>query len=257
MGLISFLFAPVKDPEPIQVKEPVVDKEPVRNAYEEWHREMMRDLETALIEKRPEALAEQPALLQKFIDDYDHNLSTYRFECRRWGDHLAVCISREIVSADHWRVVNYREDPGSYNNTVSTVNIGKSSEIRLTKGHPPDLNGYMSFSLATNSDPLKPVKAVIVHHPNYAIRQMIYTVTENNRDHGITYNGGNQSYFGTIGAAQPDMDDQILFVGTGTIISVPHTLGQSVHDMILREIQEGYRRLDQEGRTMEKLSAGS
>lgn len=217
--------------------------------------------------------AEEETLLKSHSAYLDmmaaHNLDSgsYSFECRRWGDFLALFITR------------------GGQKYAGAINLSQTKEIKLTAGHMPDFNGVMIFRVKQEPDndtsgAIVPGGVIYVGGSgsdyfdykkpptkgyHYAVtarfplargnkRPIIYVeMPQRSTSQSAMHGGGGAgypsipfydrgNYFGieSEGVPRDSEDDIINFVGIDTTLFVPVGRGDEVRDIILKEIANGF-----------------
>lgn len=227
------------------------DKEKVvsgKNAADE-HAEIVAYLEAAAKSQTAEALAAQDGLLEGFQAQHDADVAGFKFECRRWGDFLALMVERQ----------------GS--KEMQALHIGAGS-VSLLLGNVPDRGGTITFSYSTERTDggdgytscwvdgygfqLKwPEGAKFVVKPNVPHRSYGYSCIEMKSEKdgpqmlymGQPYQVSNVVRGHSIPTgARPASDDILHFEKTGANLRVPASLGQTVYGAILAELEKGTER---------------
>lgn len=193
---------------------------------------------------------------------------SYSFECKRWGDFLALFIAR------------------GGKNYAGAINLGETREIKLVEGSAPSMNGSVWYFLDYESDE-KPTgndryfsnagyssaNGLDLTKPppkgfHFAVRgelpsvrkteAMIYVAAPPTSQTNVIYGSSPNSfsigsdgayyrlsgnYFGlkTLGVAKNAEDDRIEFNGISTILIIPAGQGTKVRDAILAEIARGFK----------------
>jgi hypothetical protein len=78
-----------------------------------------------------------PKSAQRHLDEmaaFKLDNAGYSFEAKRWGDFLSIFMSRQGTKY------------------ATSLNLGKTTEITLLEGHPPDLNGSLSYQVTEVPD---------------------------------------------------------------------------------------------------------
>lgn len=225
--------------------------------------EQRRQIEAALLrltkETEVEALQKKDAILAELMAEHARQVVGWKFECRRHGDFLTIFATRggNPERPEHVSERYISEPPERAFST--TLNLGRTVEIRLKPGSPADGGGELlyywkilrggkeyghSFSNYSSShlpqlsagesfriDPGYPKaphdrKSFLLELPTTTLQTttMIYHI------------GNNRVKYKTRSYPRAAVDDQIIFVGIGATLFVPAGLGESVRDAILKEI---------------------
>lgn len=213
---------------------------------------LLERLATELVD---EVRAEQPEWLKKYIAEYEHDVANYSFKCKRHGAFLTLFITRSANP----KTVNWGKPHEQI--LATTINLGGCREIRLTTGHPPDLLGTVGFhyTLKHKNDSGETIGGT--GYGNYTapdgarweVRRPSYWVphcgrplvvfdppVETERYSGMVINVSDDNYkIRTIvdKSARAAQDDTIRFEGVGAILHAPASLGNGVHEKILKALE--------------------
>lgn len=182
----------------------------------------------------------------EYVEDWHIDINSYEFSCKRYGDFLTVFITRDGKKF------------------VTSINLMESNTVTPIHGLPPSKNGMIAFSVSfkrkledeyggwCSSDglrgPLKQPPEGYVKQPpegyEYRVRPFDFarkhdkpfTMETKNYD---SFGGNSQRWtkFFVNGTAQQVIDDRIQF--SGITLMVPHSLGDSVFEKIMKEIGKG------------------
>lgn len=210
-------------------------------------------LETMARAAEPAVLAKKAQLFAEATAEWTKDREGYTFECRRFGDFLVVFIERS-ANPDP-KKQQYTSFPRKF---TTAVNIGTTREIRLIKGHDPDLNGEFNYSadraaeakdgveLQYESSDKKTVTGFFKVQPSDRFPRLpsygreVFKLDPAPQNNGVlmgySSNGIRSTKYRTENYVRVATDDQIRFEGIGATLFVPSGLGQQVYDSILREL---------------------
>lgn len=183
----------------------------------------LRDDAAALI---PEIIAGREQKLAEFQRRHEADKASYRFDCRRHGDFLALFITRPSTSKTTVQ-----------GKLVTAVNLGASRLITPAYGRLPDMQGTVTFQQTWSNGAT--VKAV---YEEVAWIQMVSIETPPQQvpQHMPSQMWGHQhDPLGTIvvkDCPRAALDDSIHFVGPGVTLLMSAGLADSVFETILMEI---------------------
>jgi hypothetical protein len=227
------MFGAPKTAKPVQLSSDAADARP-----NEWPARV----EALAVEAEPAALQEAPAKLAGYRADHKKDAASYKFDCRRHGDFLAVFVER-----------------GGKKEAV-TVNLGRTSQFRLVKGRAPDNGRVLTYRVFAERLPgtgdstwarvrrddygrvLAPESGC-----QYVVRPACGPIMTR---HMVTVEPQTTQvgYVSHYGAPEPRVhhqtpnypreaeDDRILFGGTDIVLHAPAGKGQSVVDRIHAEV---------------------
>lgn len=208
-------------------KTPTVEETLEETRHERWER---RRAELAAL-----ARAEEPAVLARaheraaaFAVAYERDLAAYKFECRRWGDFLALFIERANPNHE-------RGEPAAVLTCATAVNLRDTRELRLDEGHGPDDEGVVCYYWNTvgGSDRL-----CVAAWPPAGSYPRLFALDDPDRGY-LSYGPDNMVDYKTSNYPRPAGDDRIRFEGIGGTLYAPAGRGAEVRDVILREIERG------------------
>lgn len=229
-----------------------------RKRYEEDAIKAHDLLERLAQEAEPEALLKRPEILAAALSEHERQLGGFKFECRRYGDFLTVFVTRD-GNPEVPEYVNV--GPARYTSEIperifsTTLNIGRTTEIRLLAGNPADDGGKLGYGYqikhgdgggATvggtgfgNYVPSSGRYEVMPRYPRIPYHRTIFYLDPPPQPHqsGMIFN--DQSYeikFKTEPYARVAIDDRIRFEGIGATLFIPATLGEKVQGLILNEL---------------------
>lgn len=190
-------------------------------------------------------------VFKRYTQLLEHDRATYKFKCERYGDFLAVFVTRGVKKHDYW------EQTSIPNKFVGSINIGTTKQILLNPGLDVTLDGinYPSIDWRTLENESyydsaaqgKRVYASICvcytprpeHWNNEYLLGSHLILTLPPKENNVTY-GGDSGGSVTVGkiekCARPARDDTISFERNGTL-HIPFGLGEQVYAQILKEIQ--------------------
>lgn len=210
------------------------------------------ELERLAREAETEALAKADEIFTEAVAEHERQTAGYRFECRRWGDFLTVCVERD-ANRPSWSGAEPERK------IATSLNLGEVREIRLSDGHCFDRRGTVEYRASYVSDDgessgwgtgfgrMAPQKGY--HYavsPDYPYvpksRPMIAFEKKKDREHFGHCMGMSdyQPRHITKDYPRPAKDDEIRFLGIGTTIYAPAGKGRAVYDAIMVEIARGY-----------------
>jgi hypothetical protein len=193
----------------------------------------------------PSVIAKQDQRLQKFAEQHEDDVSTYKFECRRHGDWLAVFITRgkPVVGRDFW---DHRSHKCSH-----VINLAPCRTISVISGHAADRDGKTGFTVChTNDGSLKVTEYNDSREVPYPRYNMIHVLIPKDDKHsGMHMWSGDSSRAHFNGIHVPDCaraaeDDRIEFSGTGVTLFTPYGLGEHIRDVIVAELGRGFAEQD-------------
>ncbi len=217
------------------------------------------ELEQLAREAEADALSKADEIFAKAAAEHERQTAGYRFECRRWGDFLSVFMERQANEGPHhpW------EDAPQIK-LSSSINIGKSTEIRLVEGHCFDRRGEVGYGYSMEKigadgwegsiiggtgfgrgGPAKGYHYKVTPHLSYIpkARELISVAAppQQDRHSGMVFHDESYSIqYKTENYPRAAKDDEIRFIGIGTTIYAPAGKGRAVYDSILAEIARGY-----------------
>lgn len=169
----------------------------------------------------PEIVANKDAKLAEFIEAHRRDIGSFRFECRRHGDFLAVFLTRGA------------ERP------VAAINMMASPVVAVVSGYEPDMKGTCRFERSWNTDRVQakyggedyPRRSSITTAPIHS------AIEEQKR---IVLMGGGYhdplAHFLVIDTPRRACDDIVTF-GNGTNFNVPAGSGSDVFASIMIECE--------------------
>lgn len=182
--------------------------------------------------KRSEVLAAQIERLERFREDHEKDLTLYEFRCERYGDFLAIFISRgESIEREYY----WQEDNTKI---ISALSLMHSQEIRLVEGYAPNMSGVAYFSERLDNSSGKYYAHVL--YDDIIDRPML--VLDKPVD-GNVWMIGSESYYERLGVsvegcARGAKDDTLRLEGGGATIFAPFGKGKMVYEKILEAMKK-------------------
>lgn len=207
-----------------------------------------------------EAIERKPALMALAEADHVIDKKNYLFQCKRWGDFLALFIARRCL------ITRKPEQAFKEFKWSTTVNLGKTTKIDLKEGNAPDLTGKLGYKYSVkrnddggdgwSGDPPyhsdfpgilmpAPEGTHYVVEPRYPIIPCARWPYNKGDDSDLrVYNGGRYGgHYGgdsVTGLTTKDYvnrahDDVLVFVGSDMSINMPGGTGAAIRDAILSE----------------------
>lgn len=197
-------------------------------------------VEALAVEAEIAALREAPAKLAGYRADHKKDAASYRFDCRRHGDFLAVFVERAGEKG------------------AGTINLGRTSQFRLVKGRAPDNGGTLRYELEAEKEPGAPERAYAIVQSDvygsikaplpgtrYAVRParewphrraMVAEGEESADPRLMLWSEKPRVFHTTPNYPREARDDRIEFCGLNIRIHAPAGKGQAVLDRIHAEI---------------------
>lgn len=205
------------------------------------------ELERLAVEAEKEALAKADDIFAQAADEHQRQTRGFAFECRRWGDFLAVFIQRlGNDTSKYWG-----EKPEK--KVVASLNLGKTPIIKLTGGHCFDRRGEVHYDYSLQSDD---GGGLVIWDGSYRIspppKGYQYKVrpslpyiapcrpmlrTGSGEKHRGSYGPSPAIRHVTPDYPRPARDDEIHFADIDITIFAPAGMGRGVYDAILAEIE--------------------
>lgn len=244
---VSAPSAPTADAN--QTKLAVED--PWADPHARWV-EAAKDAEIEVLAKAEERMAAHRA-------DHRKDAATFKFDCRRHGDFLAVFMTRLGYRYQNWTPL-----PLAPIDSSATINLGVTRNIVLIKGHAPDVKGRVSYLLKWMNDKgeqsvgnrqsherfYKPLSgyrltAVVDGRHDLPIRGpfsnpvMDTSPPTTDSVSYINYSGAREQPAGYTTENYPRSaeDDAIDFVGANIRLSIPAGKGQQVYASIMAALE--------------------
>lgn len=182
--------------------------------------------ERAARAKEPEVLARIPAEMALNEADHKRQVAGYKFECRRYGDFLALFMERPVAAGN---------EGFSQGRLTTSVNIAATRELRLNAGRAPDLDGVVRYHVYDGKGDARPdyIYCINTAPPLFSL-DIIVTRDSDNCHY---YEERSHASYRTLHFPRPAADDRIRFEGIGATIFAPFGCGQAVYDAILKEIE--------------------
>lgn len=181
-------------------------------------------LEALAKTKESEVLAGKENLIAEFQEEYQKDVSSFRFKCSRWGDWLEISTARRG---------NPSQTGFEYVKSYSTaVNLTKLLCLRLETGHTPDTGGKVSYTYSEYLDGKIEIQSKYDSRP---WERPLFGLAET-PDFSIMfggYNTGSRIDRITLDFPRPAEDDRICFDGIGATLFTPSRLGEGVYRQII------------------------
>jgi hypothetical protein len=207
----------------------------------------------AMVEqKEKEHLAEQPAILAKYIQDHKNQLMGHEFSCVRYGDFLSVFMKKLSNAIPPLNM------PTHYS---TTINLNLVSTINKIDGSAPNQEGETWYRLAIHNEdgtspdildksinPMSPPPEGFIHAVEIEDRYDDYPWLFHVGPDGEYRSSGiyreveryRSIAYTTPNTANPARQDAILFSGLDIKLYVPFGKGDEVHAAILQALEKGY-----------------
>lgn len=215
-------------------------------------------LERLAAEMEPEVLRKQDELLAACIAEDKRQSDGFKFSCKKFGDFLTIFIERS-GNPDKPQYID--SGPARYTSRMpdrkfsTTLNLGKTREIKREQGNPADKNGLLKYYYRIvygegetiggtgfgNYIPTQGEYVVRAWYPETPYDRQMFSLDPPPPPppQGNVFHIGDDSYsikFKTEPYARTATDDTIRFEGIGATVFVPHSLGERVHTAILKEL---------------------
>lgn len=102
------------------------DKSTAKKTDAEVHQEVLACLTAMAQGQTVEVLAAQDGILAKLVETHEEDVASFKFECQRWGDFLALMVERGGTKV------------------MQAIDISAGA-VQLLEGHAPDRKGEVSF----------------------------------------------------------------------------------------------------------------
>lgn len=206
--------------------------------------EWPKRLEALAVEAEPAALAAAEGMLASFVEQHDTDVAAYKFQCQRHGDFLAVFITRNTGEAEQVLA-----------KVSHSLNLTNTAAFTLIEGHSPDNRGHLTYTFTVKKDdgddggdriygwssagrtaPPKGRHYVVTPKEIRSVpwngRRLIQiSGTADQNCSSYWYDDSHRIQHRTPNYPRPAEDDQIVFVGVGTIFA-PAGCGKAVLNAI-------------------------
>lgn len=205
-----------------------------RPAYKEFVIKLAKEEEIQVLAKKTE-------LFNTLLESHEKDCTTFKFECRRWGDFLTFFVER-YQNDPYWNLVGTKKESIS-------INLGATKTIKLSLGRPPDNHGTVTYTATTDygkqEQPGLPLSFKQEHWyyiarpnlPNVHYYGVIFDPSEQS-GYAPQYNYDSHIDYYTKNYPRARQDDHIIFEGVGKLW-VPPGFGEKTHQTILSEIRRG------------------
>lgn len=206
-----------------------------------------QQIEALAAQAEVEALVKRDSRLADYWAEHERDCSTYKFECRRWGDFLSLFIER--------RIYEWEEGDYSFKTHAASVNIRETRTVTLNTGNEPDLLGTLVYRAQLRSDGGGSAGWGTGYGRAPAPEGFHYEILEDyqragpwqifvldpeptgNEFRGVRFGLNDyQPRHVTQNYARPATDDAVRFEGIRATLFVPAGRGQPIYEQILREI---------------------
>jgi len=173
-------------------------------------------------ELEPEALEKNEQKFIEFLRAHKEDTDSYHFECRRWGDFLALYFKRKSTTQ-----------------FATAINLKETRAITPTSGNIPDYNGKINYYYDSfyNDKTNKWDNKVQITYPEVNIWKPVFDLDTNVMSRN--YVGNKIIIYQTPNYARPAKDDEIYFDGIGGRIYTPAGKGIEVYNILMMEILRG------------------
>lgn len=196
-------------------------------------------IEALAVEAEATALQDAPAKLAVYRADHKKDGASYKFDCRRHGDFLAVFMER-----------GGRKE-------ATTINLGRVSQFRMDEGRTPDNDGVLTYRVQAERLPDADSKVYPfvecdrfgrVKAPRDGCKYAVSPKYEHSKSYGMIDHGDTVSGAYFTGRTEPHVahrtpnyprpaeDDRITFGDIGVTILVPAGKGGAVLARIHAEV---------------------
>jgi len=235
-----------------QKRKPILESEHEKlDRYKREKIETQALLEQIASEAVPEANAKQDEWLSQYVARHEEDVYGWAFDCKKHGDFLSVFITRasNAEAKQFWT-----HNPVRFS---TTINLAACRQIILKCGHAPARGGSIKFSyrLAHGDKGSMTIGGTghgcykapegskwVVLPPemvSHYSRPLMYFAEPPSDKYGNCINMSDSEYkikTKVENAARPAADDRIEFEGLRATLFIPATLGQQVHERILKEL---------------------
>ena len=182
----------------------------------------------------PHVIAERAEKLAEFKQRHEADKASYKFECKRHGEFLAVFITRGPAPK---RTRYASSDGRTTNKFAGAINLATSRVFRIKPGSAPACDGVVTLQHQGGGKVAEIYNADQNWHTPYRMILVDAQVAAQHAQYMGPYHQDPLSNMHVQDCPRAAVDDEIYFTGPDITLYAPAGLGQTVQDTILAALE--------------------